>query len=117
MGDAASAFVQVTTTVGRREDAERLAAALVDERLAACVQVQGPVASTYRWEGSVATAEEWYCHCKTTAARLPALAARIAALHDYELPEIIALPIVGGSADYLRWVARTVDAAPQNDSE
>jgi periplasmic divalent cation tolerance protein len=97
--------VQVTTTVATRDDAERLAGALVSERLAACVQVQGPIRSTYRWRGAVETAEEWYCHAKTTAARLPALQARLAELHPYDIPEIIAVPIVAGHGPYLEWIA------------
>ena len=68
---------QVTTTVATQADAERIAAALVEERLAACVQVAGPIISTYRWQGAVERATEWYCHCKTTRARYPALEARL----------------------------------------
>jgi periplasmic divalent cation tolerance protein len=95
---------QVTTTVATQADAERIAAALVDERLAACVQVAGPIASTYRWRGAVERSAEWYCHCKTTRARYPALEARIRALHPYETPEIIALPIVAALPAYLDWI-------------
>jgi periplasmic divalent cation tolerance protein len=99
---------QVTTTLPDRALAERLAAQLVQERLAACAQVLGPVASTYRWEGAVETAEEWYCHLKTTLERVPALRLRIVALHPYEVPEIIALPIVDGEPAYLRWIQESV---------
>ncbi len=99
---------QVTTTVATREDAERIAAALVEERLAACVQVAGPIASTYRWQGAVARATEWYCHCKTTRARYPALEARLRELHPYETPEIIAVPIVAALPAYLAWIEECV---------
>ncbi|MGH7525735.1 MAG: divalent-cation tolerance protein CutA, partial [Gemmatimonadales bacterium] len=94
---------QVTTTLPDRALAERVATVLVGERLAACAQVLGPVASTYRWAGAVETASEWYCHLKTTAARLPALRARIRELHPYDVPEIIAIPILEGEPAYLRW--------------
>ena len=99
---------QVTTTVATRQEAERIAALLVEERLAACVQVIGPVASTYRWQGAVERAEEWYCHCKTTRARYPTLEARLRELHPYETPEIIAVPIVAGLPAYLAWIEECV---------
>lgn len=99
---------QVTTTVGTQADADRIAAALVAERLAACVQVVGPVGSTYRWQGATERATEWYCHCKTTRARYPALEARIRDLHPYQVPEIIALPIVAALPAYLAWIEESV---------
>jgi periplasmic divalent cation tolerance protein len=99
---------QVTTTVATQADAERIAAALVEERLAACVQVAGPIISAYRWQGAIERATEWYCHCKTTWARYPALEARLRELHPYETPEIIALPIVAGSPAYLAWIEEGV---------
>jgi periplasmic divalent cation tolerance protein len=102
--------VQVTTTVGSRAEAEAMAQALVERRLAACAQVAGPVASTYRWAGAVEQAEEWYCHAKTTRARSADVMHAIRALHRYELPEIIAVPLEG-SPDYLRWIAESVDAS------
>jgi periplasmic divalent cation tolerance protein len=95
---------QVTTTVATQADAERIAAALVGERLAACVQIVGPIASIYRWQGAVERADEWYCHCKTTRERYPALEARIRQLHPYEIPEIIAVPIVAALPAYLAWI-------------
>ena len=100
--------VQITTTVESAEAAERIAHALVEERLAACVQVHGPVASTYRWEGSVSRATEWYCHVKTTRARLEQVTDRIRALHSYVTPEIIAVPLIGGLPEYLGWIAESV---------
>jgi periplasmic divalent cation tolerance protein len=104
-------FVQVITTVGSRGEAERIAAQLVDERLAACVQIVGPVSSTFRWREEIEMSEEWLCLAKTTRDCFPAVERQIRALHSYELPEIIALPIVAGSSDYLAWIAREV--APQ----
>jgi periplasmic divalent cation tolerance protein len=102
-----AAAVQVTTTVPSPELAELIARALVEERLAACVQVQGPVSSTYRWEGEVQQATEWYCHAKTTPARLDQVIERIRRLHPYATPEIIALPLAGGLPEYLGWIAET----------
>jgi periplasmic divalent cation tolerance protein len=99
---------QVTTTVPTRADAERIAAALVEARLAACVQITGPIASVYRWQGAVEQATEWYCHCKTTRARYPALEARLRQLHPYEIPEIIAVPIVSALPAYLAWIEECV---------
>ena len=97
--------VQVTVTASSQEEAERLANDAVERRLAACAQVHGPIASTYHWEGRIEHAAEWYCHLKTTRARVANLEARVRELHSYRNPEIIALPIVAGSAEYLRWIA------------
>ena len=108
---------QVTTTLPDRAAADQLAAQLVGERLAACAQVAGPIASTYRWQGSVTRAEEWQCQLKTTAAKLAAIQARIRALHPYEVPEIIALPLTAVDPAYLRWVEESVnDADPAADA-
>jgi periplasmic divalent cation tolerance protein len=81
-----------------------MAVALVEERLAACVHVFGPALSVYRWEGAVTRATEWLCTAKTAERGLPALLARIRALHSYQQPEIVALPIVAGDPAYLDWV-------------
>jgi periplasmic divalent cation tolerance protein len=104
--------VQVTTTCGSREEADRLAGALVEERLAACAQVTGPVGSRYRWKGVVEQAEEWTCQLKTTQRRLPALLARIKVLHSYETPEILATSIDDGDPAYLTWVEEQVQPEP-----
>ena len=77
---------QVSTTVDSESVAEQIASALVEERLAACVQVLGPVSSIYRWEGVVTHATEWLCTAKTVEASLAALMARIRSLHSYQLP-------------------------------
>ncbi len=98
-------WVQVLTTVESREAAGTLAARLVEDRLAACVQVVGPVASTYRWKGAVETAEEWLCIAKTTGERYPELERAVRGLHWYEVPEITAVPVVAGDPDYLAWLS------------
>lgn len=95
---------QVSTTAGTREMAERIAVELVDSRLAACAQVSGPITSTYRWQGTVENAEEWLCTAKTTRQKVPAIQELLKRLHPYELPELIATEIVGGSEAYLKWV-------------
>jgi periplasmic divalent cation tolerance protein len=97
-------FIQVSTTVDKREDAARIATSVVEEKLAACVQVLGPIRSTYRWKGSVEDTEEWLCLMKTREPLYTKLEKRIKAIHPYEEPEIIALPIVDGSAGYFRWI-------------
>lgn len=81
-----------------------LAEALVGDRLAACVNRIGPVQSTYRWQGAIECASETLLAIKTTAARYPALQARLRELHPYELPEIIATSVSNGLPDYLAWV-------------
>lgn len=101
-------YLQVLTTVGSEEEAERISAALVERRLAACVQVVGPIASRYRWQGEVERAEEWMCLAKTTGARYAELEAAIRELHPYEEPEVVATPIVAGSPGYLAWVGDNV---------
>jgi periplasmic divalent cation tolerance protein len=104
------ACCQVTTTFPDQAAAQRAAATLVEERWAACAQVAGPVESTYRWEGKVEHAREWYCHLKTTMARAPGLRTRLRELHSYDTPEIIALPILDGDPAYLRWIEDSVAA-------
>jgi periplasmic divalent cation tolerance protein len=103
-------FIQVVTTTGRREEARAIAEALVARRLAACVQVAGPVTSTYRWQGKVETAEEWQCWAKTWRDRYPEVEAAIHQLHPYDVPEIIALPVQEAAADYVRWLDEEVPA-------
>jgi periplasmic divalent cation tolerance protein len=98
-------YLMAMTTTDSRPDAERLARDLVERRLAACVQVLGPISSTYRWQGAVETAEEWLCLIKTTGARFDALAAHLDANHGYEIPELTALPVDQGSPAYLAWVS------------
>jgi periplasmic divalent cation tolerance protein len=101
-------FVQITTTLPRQADAELISAALVDRRLAGCVQVAGPIKSTYRWHEQVETAEEWLCIVKTERGQIAAIERLLAELHPYELPELIATPIVAGGAGYLQWLGEQI---------
>jgi periplasmic divalent cation tolerance protein len=96
--------IQVTTTTANRDDAQRIARELVRQRLAACVQVYGPVSSIYHWQGKLETSDEWTCIVKTRLSHYQAVESAIRQLHPYELPEILALPVVAGSEDYLAWV-------------
>jgi periplasmic divalent cation tolerance protein len=105
-----TAHLIVTTTLPTEAEAQSLAEAAIAGRLAACAQVQGPIRSTFRWQGHVEQATEWFCHFKTTRGCLPALEALITDQHPYDVPEIIAIPIVGGSAAYLRWVEEQAEA-------
>ena len=100
--------VQVSTTLPDEATAQRLAARLVEERLAACAQVIGPVSSSYWWQGQVENAIEWYCHLKTTTAASSELSRRVRELHPYDVPEIIVLEITEGDPSYVRWIRETV---------
>ena len=99
-----ASVVVVLLTAPDPETAQRIAQALVEERLAACVNVLPGVRSIYRWQGAVEQASEVLLIAKTQADRSDALAARVRALHPYELPEVVVLPVSGGSEAYLGWV-------------
>ncbi len=94
----------VLTTCPEMPSANRIAQALVQERLAACVNVLPPMQSVYRWRGQIETASEHLLIIKIRADDYPAVEQRIRALHSYELPEVIAVPLVGGLAAYLAWL-------------
>ena len=97
------------TTAGSEEEAGRIASLLVERRLAACVQVVGPITSRYRWRGGIEEGREWQCLAKTTSAAYEAVEAAIREAHSYDEPEIVATPIVAGSAGYLAWIDENVD--------
>jgi periplasmic divalent cation tolerance protein len=97
-------LVIVLTTMPDDGRADELARTLVDERLAACVNVHGPMMSTYRWKGSVERDAERQLVIKTTRDRIAALEARLRLLHPYELPEFVVIGVEGGSDKYLRWI-------------
>ena len=96
--------VQVITTTGTKADAQRIARALVEKRLAGCVQVVGPITSTYWWRGEIETAEEWMCVIKSREDLYEELEAAVKEVHPYDVPEILAVPLVAGSRDYLDWL-------------
>ncbi len=100
--------VQVQTTAGSKEEADSVAAALLERRLAACVQVLGPLESRYWWEGRLEAATEWLCLAKTTEDQVDDVVAAIQDAHSYDTPEVLATRITGGNERYLRWVEETV---------
>lgn len=100
--------VLVLSTVARAEDAERIARELVERRLAACVNVVAAVSSVYRWKGKVESEEERLLLIKTRADRFEVLRETLVALHPYELPEAIAVPIEAGHQPYLDWIDESV---------
>jgi periplasmic divalent cation tolerance protein len=97
-------YIQVVTTTASRDEAERIARSLVEERLAACVQIVGPITSTYRWQGKIETSEEWQCWAKSRGELYAQIEQAIRRLHPYEVPEILAVPVVAGSDSYLKWL-------------
>ena len=97
-------FIQVFMTAEKKEEAENIARAMVEKRLVACAQVLGPIRSTYRWEDQIETSDEWLCIMKTQNDLFEKLEKAIRELHSYDVPEIVALPIVSGSGDYLKWL-------------
>jgi len=100
--------VVALSTVGTPEDAERIARALVERRLAACVNVVPSVVSFYRWKGEVSRDQELLLVIKTRRERLDALREALVGLHPYELPELVALPVAAGHEPYLAWVDAAV---------
>lgn len=100
--------VLVLTTVPDDPSAEALARTLVDEKIAACVNLLPPMVSIYRWKGDVERGAERQLVIKTTRASVPALEKRIKELHSYELPELIVVAVDGGAKDYLAWVVQGV---------
>lgn len=97
-------YIQISTTVAKRSDAERIAKILVDKKLSACTQIVGPITSVYRWKGKVEKSKEWLCLIKTTRQRYRAVEKTLKEIHPYGLPEIIAVPIIEGSLEYFRWI-------------
>lgn len=97
-------FGVVLVTTASETEAENLAIALLNERLAACVSIY-PIRSVYRWQGQIEKESEWQLAIKTDLKQFERLSEKIQALHSYAVPEIIALPIVAGSQSYLDWLA------------
>ncbi len=96
--------IQVQITTPHREQASVIARHLVERRLAACVQISGPITSVYRWQGTIETAEEWACTIKTIEPLFPQVERQVRDLHLYDEPEIIATRIGPASSSYLRWL-------------
>ncbi|MCA2654551.1 divalent-cation tolerance protein CutA [Microcystis sp. M061S2] len=104
MTEKLTGFAVVLVTTTSETEAENLAIALLNERLAACVSIY-PIRSIYRWQGQIENEREWQLAIKTDLTQFEQLSAKIQALHSYAVPEIVALPIVAGSQTYLDWLA------------
>ena len=102
-------YIVVVTTFPTREAADAAAADLVERRLAACVQVAGPIASTYPWQGQTETSTEWTCTIITRRDRYADLETALRKLHPYDTPEILAHAVVEGDSRYLRWIDASLD--------
>ncbi len=98
----------VLTTTGSADEAKKIAHTLVERRLAACVNLVGPIDSVYRWKGAVESAPEWLLVIKTSVTQFERVRDAIRELHSYELPECIAVAIEAGSAEYLEWIGENV---------
>ena len=105
MGVIGASVFQVFCTVESEQRARDLAGAVVDDRLAACVQIVGPIQSTYRWGEAVESSVEWPLLMKTTEERMRALQDRLVSVHPYEIPEVVAVRIEAGFPRYLDWIA------------
>jgi periplasmic divalent cation tolerance protein len=101
-------YLQIVTTTDTKDRASAIGRALLDRRLAGCVQVAGPITSSYWWDGRIETAEEWYCVIKTSADRYPEVERAIRAAHSYAEPEILAFAVAEGSRSYLDWLAASM---------
>lgn len=109
-----TAKVVAFTTCETEEQAGRIARALVEKHLVACVNIAGPVRSIYRWKGAIEEANEYLLIVKTEAALMPQLQAALERLHSYEVPELIAMPVTAGSARYLDWISESVSRTPDS---
>lgn len=99
-----SKYIQVITTVAKKSDAERIARILSKNKLSACAQIIGPIISIYRWKGKLEKFKEWMCLIKTKMVLYKIVEKAIKDIHPYELPEIVATPIIKGSREYLNWL-------------
>ncbi len=109
-------YIHVITSVASKDEGERIARALLEKRLAACVQIVGPISSLYWWQGKIEHAEEWLCLAKTERALFAKIEETIKAMHSYEVPEILAIPIIEGSTGYLRWMEEQIAVATKEDA-
>jgi periplasmic divalent cation tolerance protein len=99
----------VLSTAGSTEEAHKIARYLVDNRLAACVNIVPQIESVYRWQGKVESSAEWLLLIKTTSGNVAAVEDAIRELHSYDLPECVAIAIEGGASEYLDWIGESVE--------
>ena len=103
--------IVILSTCPTKEEADRIASMLIDKRLAACVQVVSGIESTYRWKGAVERSTEYLLIVKSTRPLFEKIESELVRAHSYDLPELLALPVVEGLSDYLRWIDQQVDSA------
>lgn len=108
-----SEYIQVSTTVAKRSDAERIAKILSEKNLSACAHIIGPITSVYRWKGKTEKSKEWLCIMKTRRTRYKSMEKALKEIHPYGLPEIAAVPIVEGSREYLGWMRKETQEMPR----
>ena len=97
-------YVQVITTASSKEEAEKISQAVVEKRLAGCVQIIGPITSTYWWKEKIEKAEEWLCFIKSRIDLYQELESTIRQVHSYDVPEILVMPVAEGNKSYLNWL-------------
>ncbi|MDY7005554.1 MAG: divalent-cation tolerance protein CutA [Cyanobacteriota bacterium] len=102
-------YLMVITTTSSRQDADNIAKYLLEKRLAACIQIFSSITSSYWWNDEICTDEEWLCLIKTSQKNYESLEKAIREIHPYETPEVIALPILTGSQDYLSWLGNQLE--------
>ena len=117
MATQTTGAIAVFITTANSEEAARLAEMLVVERLAACVQILPEIESVYRWQGKIERQREVLLIAKTVASKFAALESKVCALHSYETPEIVAVPLTTGSPPYLAWLSANVAAETQAESD
>ena len=108
MGDIRTGFTIASTTVEKKADALRIAETIIEEGLAACVNIVPGLTSVYRWKGKTVTAKEFLLLIKTRKSLVPLLEKKVRSLHPYELPEFITMDIPYGSQDYLQWLSQSI---------
>lgn len=109
----ANRYIVALTTTGSRDEAEKIAVALVESRLAACVNIISDVLSVYKWKGETAKDREWLLMIKTRQELFDRLKAKIRELHSYELPEAIAIEVTSGDPGYLSWIDQCTGEEPE----
>ncbi len=101
-------YIQVFTAVAKENDAKRIAKVLLNKKLSACTQIVGPITSVYRWKGKLEKSKEWLCIIKTKMMLYKSVEKVIKNIHPYELPEIVAMPIIDGSREYFAWMGKEI---------
>jgi periplasmic divalent cation tolerance protein len=109
--------VVILVTAANRDECKKIARHLVETRLAACVNISQPIESVYRWEGQIAEEGEFLLFIKSTSGLFPEIKTEISKIHSYHTPEILCLPVIDGSRDYLQWISDSVKPAGAVEGE